>query len=312
MSTDSPRQRGTVLVTGACGLLGSGVVTRLRQRGTRALPTDAFPRDDETTVLDVTDAEAVHALVAREQVTGIVHCGGISGPMVARDNPQSIIDINIGGTANLLEAARVHGVRRLVFCSSLTVYGNTANGPVPETTPTLPTSVYAASKVAGEALVNAYAAQHRVDGISLRIGTVYGPGRRTACFIRTLLQNAGTGVETVLSFGRDFPRQYLYVEDAIDALIHALDAASPVHRVFNVTGDSYLTLPQIAELAGAIVPGIAARFEDGPDPDDPDRQGQLTADRAQQELGYTARWSLADGIKAYADSLLLGKEQQRD
>ncbi|MER7878446.1 NAD(P)-dependent oxidoreductase [Streptomyces solisilvae] len=312
MTTASPRQRDTVLVTGASGLLGSGVVTKLRERGTRVLATDAFPRADEVTVLDVTQPTAIHSLVAKEQVTGIVHCGGISGPMVARDNPQSIIDINIGGTANLLEAARVHGVRRLVFCSSLTVYGNTDEGPVPETTATQPTSVYAASKVAGEALVNAYATQHGVDGISLRIGTVYGPGRRTACFIRTLLQNAAVGTETVLPFGRDFPRQYLYVQDAVDALVHAWDTKSPVHRVFNATGDSYLTLPQIAEIASGIVPGVVARFEDGPDPDDPDRQGQLTAQRASDELGFTARWSLAEGIKAYANDLFLPEDRSHD
>lgn len=303
MTTASPGRHDTVLVTGASGLLGSGVVTTLRERGTRVLATDAHPRGDGVTALDVTQPAAVHGLVATERVTGIVHCGGVSGPMVARDDPRSIIDVNVGGTASLLEAARVHGVRRLVFCSSLTVYGDTGEGPVPETTVTQPTSVYAASKVAGEALVSAYAAQHGVDGLALRIGTVYGPGRRTACFIRTLLQNAAAGTDTVLPFGRDFPRQYLYVRDAVDALVHAWDADSPVHRVFNVTGDSYLTLPRIAEAAAGVVPGVVARFEDGPDPDDPDRQGPLTAQRASEELGFTARWSLADGIRAYADAL---------
>lgn len=302
MTVNGSDRQDTVLVTGASGLLGSGVVTRLRRRGTRVVATDVAPRGEEISTLDVTDGAAVHALMARFEVTGVVHCGGISGPMVARDAPRSIVDINVGGTANLLEAARLHGMRRLVFCSSLTVYGNTADGPVPETTPLLPTSVYAASKVAGEALVNAYAAQHGVDGISLRIGTVYGPGRRTACFIRTLLADARAGRETVLGFGRDFPRQYLYVDDAVDALIHAWDAASPMHRAFNVTGDSYLTMPQVAEVAAATVPGVVARFGDGPDPDDPDRQGQLTAQRAADELGFRAHWGLADGIKSYADA----------
>lgn len=304
MPPERSSRSDTILVTGAAGLLGSAVVDRLRQRGTRVVATDVAPSSRDVLALDVTDAPAVDAIVTEKNVTGIVHCGAISGPMVARDNPRTIVDINIGGTTNLLEAARTHRMRRLVLCSSLTVYGTTGNSPVPETTPTAPTSVYAASKVAGEALLNAYAEQHSVDTIALRIGTVYGPGRRTACFIRTLLNNARNGVPTILPFGRDFPRQYLYVDDAADALVRAWDATAPAHRVFNVTGGSYLTMTQVADTAATVVPGIDVKLGEGPDPDDPDWQGPLTPDHAASELGYHARWSLAEGIKAYADWML--------
>ena len=77
--------------------------------------------------------------------------------MVAQDNPYAIVMVNVVGTANLLEAARIHGLRRFVFCSSTSAYGPTPPGPVPEDVPMAPSSVYGASKVASEQLVNAYA-----------------------------------------------------------------------------------------------------------------------------------------------------------
>ncbi|MGV9803258.1 NAD-dependent epimerase/dehydratase family protein [Mycobacterium sp. NPDC003449] len=304
MNTNIGARPDVVLVTGASGLLGGSVMRQLRNRGTQVIATDIHPGTSEIVACDATDPLAIDALVTEHEVTGIIHCGAISGPMLARDQPRTIIDTNIVGTTNILEAAREHALRRVVFCSSITVYGNTADGPVPETTPTSPTNVYAATKVAGEALVSSYARQHGVDGIALRIGTVYGPGRRTACYIRTLLQNALTGSATVLPFGSDFPRQYLYIEDATEALVRAWDIESPTSRTFNVTGNSYLTMAEIATVASDVVPGVNARLGDGPDPDDPDRQGPLCPERAKLELGFEARWSLSDGIRAYAEWLL--------
>jgi UDP-glucuronate 4-epimerase len=293
----------TVLITGASGMLGSGIATRLRAEGVPVVATDRTPAGSDVVACDVTDAATIERLVEDHGVTSIVHCGAFSGPMVARDQPRSIVEVNIGGTANLLEIARRRRMRRMVFCSSLTVYGSTADGPVPETTATAPTSVYGASKVAGEALVRAYAAQHGLDGVALRIGTVYGPGRRTACFVRSILENAERREPTTVPFGRDFPRQYLYVEDAIDALYRAWSVPSVGHRVLNVTGPDHLSAGEVAGTAARVVPGVEVRFGSGPDPDDPDRQGPLCPELAAAELGYRASWTLADGIKAYAAAL---------
>lgn len=293
----------TVLVTGASGMLGSGIVARLRAEDVPVVATDRRADGPDVLACDVTDAARVDELVVGHGITSIVHCGAFSGPMVARDRPAAIVEVNIGGTENLLEAARRHGMRRVVFCSSLTVYGATGDRPVAETTPTSPTSVYAASKVAGEALISAYAAAHGLDGIALRIGTVYGPGRRTACFVRSILENAARREPTAVPFGSDFPRQYLYVEDAVDALYRAWAVPAVEHRVLNVTGRDHLSVGEVAATAASVVPGVDVRFGAGPDPDDPDRQGPLSPELAATELGYRATWSLCEGIRAYADAL---------
>ncbi|GAA1864891.1 NAD(P)-dependent oxidoreductase [Pseudonocardia ailaonensis] len=308
--TTQPASPDTVLVTGAAGLLGRAVVHRLRGRGTQVVATDVAPGLEDVIGCDVTDAAVVETLIAREGVTGVIHCGAISGPMVARGAPRTIVDVNVDGTANLLEAARLHGLRRVVICSSLTVYGPTDAAAVTETMATNPTSVYAASKVAGEALMLAYAAQHGVDGVALRIGTVYGPGRRTACFVRTVLEDARDGRRTELPFGRDFPRQYLYVDDAADALVLAWDAETVPSRVYNIGGGSYLTMRGVADAAADVVPGVDVQLGEGPDPDDPDRQGPLSTERAASELGYRPKWTLAEGLEAYA-AWLQGEEERR-
>ncbi|GAA1835332.1 hypothetical protein GCM10009836_12150 [Pseudonocardia ailaonensis] len=289
---------GKVLVTGASGLIGSGVAARLRADGVPVVAIDIVPGEG-VVACDVTDVAAVGGIVERESVGSVIHCGAFSGPMVAVDRPRAVVDVNIGGTATLLEAARTHGLGRVVYCSSLSVYGPTDPVPVTEETRTHPTSVYAASKAAGESLVLAYAAQHGVDGVALRIAAVYGPGRRTSCFIRDLLDSARAGVPTVVPYAGDVPAQYVYVDDAVEAVVLAWAAPAVTRRVMNVTGPRATTAAEVAEAAAAVVPGTEVRFDPDPGAEEPERQGPLVGDLAAAEIGYRPRWSLAEGIAAY-------------
>jgi UDP-glucuronate 4-epimerase len=137
----------TILVTGAAGLLGNAVRILLETSGQWVLPIDRVPQTEEGRQIiacDLSDVHRLHALAVENRITGIIHCGAHSGPMVARDNPYSMVQVNIVGTANVLEIARIHGAR-FVFCSSTSAYGNTPEGLVPEDVPLVPTSVYGAS-----------------------------------------------------------------------------------------------------------------------------------------------------------------------
>lgn len=297
-----------ILVTGAMGLIGHAVRSTLEAAGRPVLAIDREAGAvDRRPVLagDVTAVHRLHAL-AREHggFAGILHCGAFSGPMVARDDPAAMVAVNITGTANMLELARVWQVPRLVFCSSVSAYGNTPPGvePVPEATPLHPTSVYGASKAAGEALVDGYAAQYGVDGISLRIGWVYGPRRTTACAIRDMLTHARAGRPFHLPFGRDHHRQYVHVDDVARALVLALDAEAPRQRAYNINGGTFVTLGEIAAIVGRIVPGAELRLEPGPDPVD-DRQLPFDLEAAARDLGFRPAVGLEDGIAAYGEWL---------
>lgn len=294
-----------VLVTGAAGLVGSALRSRLERRGTPVVPIDREPRAKDgrpVRICDVNDAHRLHALALERRLMGIVHCGAFSGPMVARDNPSSMVRVNIVGTANILELARVHRVPRVVFCSSASVYGDTPAGPVPEDVPLAPTSLYGASKVASEQLVSCYARQYDVDGVSVRLSWVYGPGRTTDCVIRTMIEDAQARRPTRMAFGKDFHRQFIYIEDAIDALVAALDAPKLPRRVYTVTGGSYVTLADVAEIVGRVLPQADIRLESGADPQD-DRQQQFDISAAARDLGYQPSVSLEEGVRRYAEWL---------
>ena len=186
-----------VLVTGGAGLIGMAVRPDLAARGHRVTAIDVadFGRHDADLVnLGFDDRAALDALITARGIDAIVHCGAISGPMMAKGDPLKIVRFNIDATALLLDLARVHRMRRFVFCSSISVYGDVGPGLITEATPLRPTSVYGASKVACEQLIRGFATEYGVDGVSLRIARVYGPYRRAVLGIVALALLAGTTV----------------------------------------------------------------------------------------------------------------------
>ena len=295
----------TVLVTGAAGLIGHRVRTLLEERGDQAVAIDKWEskvEGREVLECDLTDVHSLHRLVMEYRPDAVIHCGAISGPMVARDNPYAIIQNNLVGTANILEIARLHRIRRVVFCSSVTACGPTPAGPVPENIALHPTSVYGATKAAGEQLITAYATQHQVDGVSVRLSWVYGPRRQTACVIRTMLLNAMQKKPTRIPFGADFNRQYIYVEDAVRGLLLSLDSTDLRQRTYFITGGSFLTIGQIAQVVRTLYPEAEIEISPGPDPDD-DVQEIFDISAAQRDLGYRPQFSIEQGIKSYRDWL---------
>jgi UDP-glucuronate 4-epimerase len=290
-----------ILVTGAAGLAGNSVRILLEKEGRRVLPVDRISQTDEgrdLIICDLSDVHRLHALAVENKITGIIHCGAHSGPMVARDNPHSMVQVNIVGTANLLEIARIHG-SRFVFCSSTSAYGNTPEGLVPEDVPLAPSSVYGASKVASEQLVSAYGKQYGVDGVSLRLSWVYGPRRTTDCIVRTMIEDALARRPTRKAFGRNFHRQFIHVEDAARALVTALDTPRLPRHTYNVTGGTYVTLGQIGEIVRSVLPQADIELGEGQDPLD-DVQHRFDVSAAERDLRFRPAMSLEQGVRAYA------------
>jgi nucleoside-diphosphate-sugar epimerase len=294
-----------VLITGAAGLVGNAVRVMLEGSGRKVVAIDRV-----STVIDgrpvaecdVTDIHGLHSIARRNDIMGIVHCGAFSGPMVAADSPAQMVQVNIVGTANMLELTRIIRGPRVVFCSSTSAYGPTPPGPVPEDVALKPSSVYGASKSASEHLVHSYAQQHGVDGVSLRLSWIYGPRRTTACTIRTMITDALAGRPTRLPYGRDFPRQYIHIDDAARALVLALDKPRLPRSTYTVTGGTWMTLGEIAGVVRKVMPEADIEVAEGPDPID-DRQERFDITAAARDLDYQPRVSLEDGIHSYRDWL---------
>src|ERR1700736_1776301 len=294
-----------VLVTGGAGLIGVPLREALTARGhmVTAIDVTDFGRDDPgLEIISITDSAALADLFARKAFDAVIHCGAISGPMMAQGEPMKIVEVNIDGTALLLELARRHGLRRVVFCSSISVYGNVGKSVITEDTPLRPTSVYGASKVAGEQLVQAFTAEYGLSGVSLRIGRVYGPYRRGNCHLATLIRDAAAGETTEIPCDPEFLYHYVYVDDVVEAQIAALTADEFSFSGYNVGSGEALTMPQIAEIARTAISGANPRLVAGAD-DVPDVQTAFDVSRIAADLNWRPRFDLASGLKAHQGAL---------
>lgn len=298
-------KEGGVLVTGAAGMIGHAVRSRLEREGRHVLAVDRSSGEiDGLSVLacDVTDLHALYGLALEHRIGSVIHCGAVSGPMVAADNPASVVEVNVHGTANLLELVRRLGGIRLVFCSSTSAVGPTPPGltPVPEDVPLRPSTVYGATKAAGESLTDGYARQFGVDAVSLRLSWVYGPRRTTSCSIRRMLADALSGRPTRLPHGGAAARQYVYVDDAAAALIQAHDAGSLPRSSYTITGGTWQTLDSVKDVVRMVVPQADIIIGADPDPED-DVQAAFDISAAARDFGYVPQVTLEQGLRAYRD-----------
>jgi len=293
--------RPSILITGASGLLGRSLALRLENNGERVIGLDRVaPREGKNEVIlaDILDAAALFELCEKHDFGTIVHCGGVSGRAVARDDPYGTIRTNVMGTANVFEAARNFAVRRVVLASSGSVYGRTTDDPVREDMLPQPVNAYGASKVASEAIMQAYARDWGIDGVALRIFQVFGPGRKTRCHVRAMIEAALEGRTAFIPHGADSRCQYLYVADAINALVAAIQTANSPGSIYNISGGTSLSLQEVADVVSEVVGGLNVQF--GNDPTGREyclRTIDLSA--ARRELNYVPRYSLAAGIAAY-------------
>ncbi|WP_052118541.1 NAD-dependent epimerase/dehydratase family protein [Erwinia oleae] len=283
-----------ILVTGAAGLIGKAATRALRNEGFQVLATDRAA-SDHCKALDFTDSAATDAL-ASSAIEAIVHCGAISGPADARENPQLIAPVNVGGTMNLLELGRKAGIRRMIYCSSTSVYGDIAgDGPVIEDVVLRPKSLYGASKAAAELIVTGHGQQFGISTVSLRISTVYGPDRRHFCAVRTLLDAAVRGHCGILEHGLHDFRQYVHVDDVAAAIVLALKADRPAQSAYTITGGERRDLGSIADLVARLVPGFDYRIGESPDPGE-DRHPIFSIAAAASDLGFQPRISMEHGM----------------
>ncbi len=303
---------GTILLTGAYGLVGHSVHRQLQAAGRTVIALDLTSAAEPgypIMPVDVRDTHRLHAVaLSAGPIDAVIHCGAFSGPMLARDNPNLLIDVNLNGTANLLELARLHGVPRFVLCSSVSAVGHTPAGMtlVDENVPLRPTTVYGATKAAAEALVQGYAAQHGVSGVCLRIGWVYGPRRTTSCDIRDMIASGLSGQPFSRPRGQTALRQYVHADDVARALILAADAPAPRQLAYLITEGTALTLPAVADLVRSVAPGASITIGPGVDPEE-DIQSLFDISAAARDLGYTPRVALAAGIADYTAWMAEGR-----
>lgn len=295
----------TILITGAAGFIGSAIGRALSNKGHAVVGFDLMaPANSPFPIFsgDVRESDTLIRVCQRHGVNRIIHGGGISGRSVARSDRTGTIDVNVNGTAAVLEAAIGCGARKFVLCSSGSVYGRSTQDLVTEDTPVEPVNAYGASKVGAEAVMRAYHSEYALDTVALRIFQAYGPNRRTRCTISTILRAAVSHEPAQFVIGPTARMQYVYIADVISA-IEAAILSEPLPRlIYNVPGDRTLTLEQAVQIATTVLPRFSVRFEESKLTDEYClKEVDYTA--AARDLGYSPQFDLEHGIRDFAGQI---------
>jgi UDP-glucose 4-epimerase len=300
------------LVTGGTGLVGSRIVRDLVREGQQVVVYDWQPavpflqrvlndQEIESNVIvvqgDVTDLPLLIHTITQHRVERIIHLAGLL-TLESNANPPLALKVNCEGTLCVFEAARILGLKKVVWSSSNSVYGPPERYPqkfIPNDAMHDPQNIYAATKSFGEAAANYYFDQYGVDITGIRYQTVYGVGQRRGVFgavVRELVLNPALGKPGRVPYD-DALIGWSYVDDPVRATV----LASKVHRTktrnFSIMGDPR-TLQEVADYVRKIIPGAVITLLPGSFTGDP---VQLDTGPVEEEIGYRPEWSMERGIK---------------
>jgi UDP-glucuronate 4-epimerase len=309
-------QKVNILLTGAAGFIGSHLSERLVREGNKVVGLDNFDPFYETAVKrnniagllsspnfkliegDIRDRALAEKIFREGRFDTVVHLAARAGVRPSIVDPVGYADTNINGTVVLLEAARTAGIKKFIFASSSSVYGNNEKVPFSETDNVdNPISPYAATKKAGELICYTYSHLYNMNITCLRFFTVYGPRQRPDLAIHKFARLIEQG-KTIPVFGDgSMERDFTYIEDIIDGVVASMKQCQGYH-IYNLGESRPVRLDVlIAELEKAL--GKKAMI---------DRQSEQPGDvkrtfadvkNAMCDLGYQPKTQFADGVKHF-------------
>lgn len=308
-----------VLVTGAAGFIGSHLVDALLERGARVRGFDnlATGRSENLPSHDprfeLVEADLRDPVACREacrDVAYVFHQAALGSVPRSLADPASTIAVNVAGTANILAAARDAGVRRVIYASSSSVYGDTERLPKKEGEEGRPLSPYALSKQVDEQLADVFGRAFGLEAIGLRYFNVYGPRQDPegpyAAVIPRFFRAYLSGKAPVIYGDGLQSRDFTFVDDAVRAnLLGAGAPSSACGRAYNVAGGLAVTVGELARLVRELLGGGPSPRHEASRPGDV-RHSLADSTLASSRLGYGPQVALAEGLartREHYDSL---------
>jgi len=304
-----------VLVTGACGYIGSALVPMLRADDAvdRVTVLDSLSSGSPRALLGTLDAEGGldfrrgdvreygDVENAMREVDAVVHLAAITGAASTHDRRDETFAVNYDGTENVLKAAGKLGVDTVVFASSCNIYGRATSTDIDETVEPDPINPYAEAKYEAESLLRAYCDDHGMNGTALRMATNYGysPGIRFNLVVNYFVFRALTGrALTVYGDGSNW-RPFVHVGDAARAYKHAaLHPDAWDRHVYNVgSNDDNYRIAEIAEVVREEVGPVDVTYLED---EHPGPSYHVNFDRL-AETGFETEWTLREGVRDVAE-----------
>ena len=307
------------LVTGGGGFIGSKVVRALLERGDDVRVLDNFSTgsrrnlaglDVEVVEGELRSYERVHNAVRGTEV--VFHLGALGSVPRSVQDPLTSSAVNVEGTLNVQLAARDEGVRRVVFASSSSIYGNQSELPLREAMAPDPISPYGVAKLAAERYCVSFSRVYdSFETVVLRYFNVFGPRQdptsQYAAVVPLFITAIAAGEPVTIFDDGEQSRDFTYVDNVVAANLLAADADGANGRIFNISGGTPTSVNELAETIGRLLGKPVERRYLPARPGDL-RNSWADVSEARSLLGFESQVALEEGLRRTADHLLGGKD----
>jgi len=307
-----------ILVTGGAGFIGSHLVDRLLNEGFKVTVIDNFDTGRLENIAHHRDSKKFHFIKGdirdldlvketMKDTDAVFHEAALASVTLSVENPILTNDINVTGTLNLLKASSDLHVKRFIYASSAAIYGDTPSPQKREDMTPNPKSPYGVSKLAAENYVKLFHKVYGLETVCLRYFNVYGPRQRfdiqcayggaIIIFINRLLRN----MPPVIYGNGEQTRDFVYVEDVVEANMLALNSKNAVGEAFNIATGTNVSVNEVANTLKEIMNRKALKtIHTEPRPTDI-RHGYADISKAKRILGFHPKVSLKEGLVKLVD-----------
>ena len=297
------------LVTGGAGFIGSHIVEELVRRGEQVRVLDNFSTGKRENLIpflgeiELIEGDMRSYHIVREAVQGtdyVLHQGALPSVPRSINDPITTNEVNVGGTLNILDAARDAGVKRVVYASSSSVYGANKALPKQEEMMPQPISPYAVAKLTGEKYCHVFSRTYGLETVALRYFNVFGPRQDPqsayAAFIPKFIVGMMEGHQLTIDGDGSQSRDFTYVSNVVQANLRALEAEGVGGEVFNAACGSSMSLNEIVEHLRRLL-GYEGEISYGPPRAGDVPMSLADISQARERLGYEPLVPVQEGLE---------------